>query len=458
MTRRSSRTSRHIVACLLGAMVVPACNQSETPNPTGTGGIAQSGGTTSAGGAATGGNPQGGSLPVGGAATGGASTGGKASGGTATGGKATGGSSTGGTPTGGTPSGGKATGGTTPTGGASTGGKATGGAPAGGSSSCPTHTPGATFRNPLNTTQGSDPYMFYYNCYYYLTATTWNSQLTIAKSATIAGLKTTTPVTVWTGDDPSRCCNFWAPEIHLLNGPNGLRWYFYYTAGPSGTDTSNQRNHVLESAGTDPMGPYTYKARIYDPRNDSWAIDSSVVTINGSLYFLFSAWIGNNQDIFIAPMNNPWTLSGSRVLLSQPTYAWETPLANVNEGPVALQHNGRTFITYSASACWGPDYALGLLTLTGSDPLSTSSWTKSSTPVFQRADGNGVYGPAHNGFFKSPDGTEDWIVYHANSSVNGACDTRRTTRAQKLTWNADGSPNFGSPVSTTTDLPVPSGE
>lgn len=33
-------------------------------------------------------------------------------------------------------------------------------------------------------------------------------------------------------------------------------------------------------------------------------------------------------------------------------------------------------IVYSASACWGPDYKLGLLTLT------RAHWTKRATPVF----------------------------------------------------------------------------
>ena len=34
----------------------------------------------------------------------------------------------------------------------------------------------------------------------------------------------------------------------------------------------------------------------------------------------------------------------------------------------------------------------------------------------------------------------------------------RTTRAQKFTWNADGTPNFGVPVALGTQLAVPSGE
>jgi GH43 family beta-xylosidase len=63
-----------------------------------------------------------------------------------------------------------------------------------------------------------------------------------------------------------------------------------------------------------------------------------------------------------------------------------------------------------------------------------------------------------DGFFKSPDGKEDWIVYHANDSVSGACDIHRTTRIQKFTWNSDGTPNFGEPLSLDTNVVVPSGE
>jgi len=75
-----------------------------------------------------------------------------------------------------------------------------------------------------------------------------------------------------------------------------------------------------------------------------------------------------------------------------------------------------------------------------------------------RRPGRRAHGPGHNGFFKSPDGTEDWIVYHANNSATGGCDMNWTTRAQKFTWNADGTPNFGTPIALGAQLPVPSGE
>ena len=312
-------------------------------------------------------------------------------------------------------------------------------------------------RNPLNPSRGPDPWLLYYEGNYYLSTTTGTSELTMRESPTLAGLKTADPVQIYYETDPSRCCNMWAPEFHLLDGPNGLRWYFYYTAGEAGT-LDNQRTHVLESEGADPLGPYTYKARVYDPQNDVWAIDGSVMELNGSLYFLFSSWVGENQSLFIAPMSNPWTLSGERVMISQPEYDWEQVGLNVNEGPVALHHAGRTFIIYSASFCDTPDYKLGMLTYNGGDPLNADSWVKNPEPVFERSDENGVFGPGHNGFFRSPDGTEDWIVYHANDSEEGGCDDGRTTRVQEFTWNADGTPHFGIPVSTTEEIPAPSGD
>ena len=308
-------------------------------------------------------------------------------------------------------------------------------------------------RNPLNVYMGADPWLTYYEGNYYLATTTWTSEWFMRKSPTLAGLKTADPVQIYFETEPSRCCNFWAPEFYLLDGPNGPRWYFYYSAGTSDT-LDNQHTHVLESAGTDPMGPYTYKTRIFDSSHDTWAIDGSILQLDDALYFLFSAWDGP-QSLFIAPMSDPWTISGPRVKISQPNYNWE---GNVNEGPVALYHEDDLFVIYSASPCAGPDYKLGMLTYTGGDPLDADSWVKDPEPVFQRADEHSVFGPGHNGFFQSPDGTENWIVYHANDLVSDGCDNGRTTRVQKFTWNDDGTPDFGVPVDITEEVPAPSGD
>ncbi|ONI91919.1 hypothetical protein ALI22I_06535 [Saccharothrix sp. ALI-22-I] len=317
----------------------------------------------------------------------------------------------------------------------------------------------ATFTNPLNTS-GADPFMTHYNGYYYLMTTPYSGPLTMRKAPTIEALKSAAPVPVFNDFPASRCCMVWAPEFHLVNGPNGPRWYIYYSAGAGGIE--DQRVHVAESAGTDPTGPYTYKGMVFGS-NTWWGIDGSVVTINGQLYFTWSGvpttlWRDSDPHIYIAAMSDPWTVTGLRTAISAPLLAWERQGTPMNEGPVALQRGGRTFIVYSASPCQGPDYKLGMLTYNGGPVLSASSWVKGQNPVFQRSDANGVYGPGHNGFFTSPDGTETWVVYHANSSESQGCGRTRTTRIQKINWRADGTPDFGVPAATTTPLTVPSGE
>jgi hypothetical protein len=41
---------------------------------------------------------------------------------------------------------------------------------------------------------------------------------------------------------------------------------------------------------------------------------------------------------------------------------------------------------------------------------------------------NGAYGPGHNGFFLSKDGTQNWLVYHANSSANHSSEYNTVIR------------------------------
>jgi GH43 family beta-xylosidase len=308
-----------------------------------------------------------------------------------------------------------------------------------------------SFTNPL-LPNGADPWLRYWNGNYYLATTTWNSQMVMRKSPTLAGLSTAAPVYVWSETAADRCCNFWAPEFHRLTGPNGTRWYLMYTAGQNGT-LDFQRLRVLESAGDDPLGPYRYAGT---PMPTTWNIDGSYLQLNGQLYLLYSQWIGPDQSILIVQMSNPWTVTGSHVVISQPSFSWETVGARVNEAAEVIQRGGQTHVIFSASSCNTPEYKLGRLTLTGSNPMSASSWTKQSTPVFQAA--NGVFGPGHNGFFTSPDGSQDWLVYHGNASSSQGCGNTRSTRAQPFTWNANNTPDFGSPVSTSTSLAVPSGE
>ncbi|WP_052424001.1 family 43 glycosylhydrolase [Nonomuraea candida] len=309
--------------------------------------------------------------------------------------------------------------------------------------------PGPSFTNPVVPTPNSaDPTLVFHNGFYYYVATTWTADVVMRRSATIAGLRSAPEqVVVRTGGT-----TMWAPHLEMVDN----RWYLYYSVEQTG---GPRRTHVAQSAGSDPMGPYTIRGIVNLMPNNGWAIDASLLRLNGNLYMTFSAFASDGlQSLFIAPMTNPWTAGAFGTRISAPTLAWERQDGAVNEGSFALQRGGRTFLTYSASHCNGPNYKLGMLEYRGGDPLAASSWTKFPNPIFQRNDANGVYGPGHHSFFTSPDGTETWIAYHANSSASQGCGTTRTTRVQKISWNADGTPNLGVPVSTSTVLQGPSGE
>ncbi|MFE3739832.1 glycoside hydrolase family 43 protein [Streptomyces sp. NPDC059134] len=303
-----------------------------------------------------------------------------------------------------------------------------------------------TFRNPLNT--GPDPFMTHWKGNYYLTTTQGNS-IRMWRSPSLGTLLTAAPITVWTDTDPSRDRNIWAPEFYRF----GERWYMYYTADDGVDD--HHRLYVLESEGDDPAGPYHFKSKLAPPNHaNDFAIDAGILQLGGRLYLAYS---GINQyqhnGLNIAPMSNPYTVSGNAVALDG---AGGCP--EVREGPEFLYRNGRVWMTYSACDTGKPDYQVWMMSMPlDADPLVPGNWRQHQGAVFSRADDRGVFGPGHHAFFRSPDGTEDWIVYHAKStSVNTY--SNRTTRAQKFTWRADGSPDFGRPLATGATQDLPSGD
>lgn len=316
----------------------------------------------------------------------------------------------------------------------------------------------ATFRNPLKE-QGADPWLVFHDGSYYL-ATTTGGDLRIRKAPRLGELKAAPDTVVWgpANHAPDRARDLWAPEFHRIDAGTGLgpRWYLYFTAS-DGVDDAHHRMFVLESDRDDPLGPYHFRARIQtDPRNEFYAIDGTILAHpNGSLYFL---WCGrpspSGQGLFISRMSNPWTTTGPRQAIPADGFGCR----DVREGPVTLVRGGRVFLTYSACPADTPDYRLGMLVAPAdADPMDPASWVQQPGPVFARNDAAGVFGPGHHGFFRSPDGKEDWIVYHAKSGT-ARTYRDRTTRAQRFTWTADGRPDFAAPLGIEVDVPAPSGE
>lgn len=311
------------------------------------------------------------------------------------------------------------------------------------------------FVNPIVSAKApggsADPSVVYRSGRYHYCRSLADGAIGIAVAARLQDIGTAPMVTVWTpppGTGWSR--QVWAPELSYLQD----RWYIHFAA--SDGDNSNHRMFVLEGDAEDAQRGYAFKGEVAAP-GGTWAIDGVALENAGRLYFVWSGWRhaadGFPQVLYIAPMSNPWTISGPRHEIAAPDRAWERLGAPLLEAPAVLRRGARIFIAYSASASWTDDYALGLLTYSGGDILSADSWVKSEAPVFSRRDG--AWGPGHNAFVKSPDGTEDWIVYHAIDRSGGGWP-QRSVRAQPFGWKADGTPDFGVPATPGMPIAEPS--
>jgi GH43 family beta-xylosidase len=307
------------------------------------------------------------------------------------------------------------------------------------------------FRNPINT--GADPSVVYFQGSYYI-ATTQGDRIRVWHSPSIATLLNAPYSDVWQDGDTSRNTQMWAPALYRFDAGSGPHWYIYYTAS-DGVD-ANHRNYVVESEGDDPLGPYHFKNILAD--TGEYAIDGEPFQHDGKLYFAWSSpgrgMSGGPQQIYAMAMTNPWTTTGDRVALPVDGGG----CSEVREGPTFVKHCGQTFLTYSTCDTGKPDYQLWMISIPdGADPMVPANWVTYPGPVFASDPAVGVWGVGHHFFFTSPDGTEDWIAYHGKNTSEYDYGWR-TSRAQKFTWKADGSPDFGTPVALGADVPLPSGD
>lgn len=311
-----------------------------------------------------------------------------------------------------------------------------------------------TFVNPI-LESGADPFVFLHTDGFYYCMVTRGNRLTLWKSKSFTDLAAAESKDIWfppkAGPNSS---SIWAPEIHFLQNA----WYVYYSACDKTNPVDITRYvFVLRNKSADPLtGEWEDMGKI---DTEYPGIDGSVFEFRKKLYFVYSPYVGRQSGIAIAEMKSPWEIIKPVRLLSLPGYEWEkTGEREIMEGPQFLEGPGKmVFLIYSASACWDDDYSLGMLSAgKKSDLLNKASWSKADHQVFRQCPDSSVYGPGHNCFTLSPDGKEDWIVYHGKRQSSDKC-AGRSMRAQPFTWDRKGMPLFGPPFSVKTKLKLPSG-
>lgn len=309
--------------------------------------------------------------------------------------------------------------------------------------------PKPEYKNPI-IRQRADPWIYKHSDgYYYFTGSVPEyDRIELRRSRTIQDLDKAQPAVIWTKRESGPLSkHIWAPEIHFIDG----KWYIYFAAAREDAPFDH-RMYVLENDSENPFtGAWVEKGPI-KTKWETFSIDATTFEHRGKRYLVWAQKDPNiygNSNLYIAEMENPWTIKGEQVMLSKPEFPWETIGFWVNEGPAVLKRNEKMFMTYSGSAT-DANYAMGMLTADeSSDLLNPASWRKSRSPVFQSNEETGQYGPGHNSFTVTEDGKRDVLVYHARNYKEIAgdplYDPNRHTRAQVFTWNKDGTPNFGVP-------------
>lgn len=253
----------------------------------------------------------------------------------------------------------------------------------------------------------------------------------------------------------------WASELHKIDG----LWYIYAAASCHPTKDyadRKMRTFVLKSRTSDPFDGFDFAGLLSETES---AIDCTIWQdkAHGRLFCCFSRCMDVDRgELVIQEMESPTKLKGEPVLLARASYPWElvepyVGCQRILEGAYFLENAGRTFIVYSANGCWIDQYCLGILELMTDEPLNISAWVKDDVPLFSY--GNGVFAPGHASFFKSPDGKETWIAYHAVTEHNpNDSPLPRHMCAQRVYFDETGFPHIGKPLPFGEEYPLPSGD
>lgn len=303
-----------------------------------------------------------------------------------------------------------------------------------------------TFDNPI-AEQRADPWVYKAEdgTYYLIATVPEYDRIVIRQANGINGLKDAEEKVVWRKHEKGVMGHhIWAPELHRIDG----KWYIYFAAGEA-ENIWNIRMWALSNPSENPMeGEWKEEGRIKTD-TESFSLDATTFELHGKRYMIWAQNVRGGEHgtgLVMSEMQDPTTLTGPEVVLTEPEFSWERVKYNVNEGPAVIKKNGKIFVTYSASAT-NDNYCMGLLWIDEDDDLlDISNWHKSPGPVFYSNEDLDRYGPGHNSFTIAEDGETVIMIYHARDykKIQGheLSDPNRATRARVVKWTKSGFPDF----------------
>ncbi|MFX0099031.1 MAG: glycoside hydrolase family 43 protein [Candidatus Hodarchaeota archaeon] len=298
------------------------------------------------------------------------------------------------------------------------------------------------YRNPVTMPIGqdiADPAVIRYNGLYYMTGTAlghYDGNIRLYSSTDLVnwvdlGIIYDAP----NNDGDWNMCMFWASELFIHGG------YFYlsYSASP---DSVLSHHRIGIARATDIMGPYVDMKQepMFDFGQEN--IDQHIFEHDGVVYMYYTNHHYPDNGIYVVPLAPDLNSTiGSHERLLKPQTG-----EMLIEAPWLISRDGTCYLIFSANGANTADYMVGYAT--ASSPLGpftrqgyllTKNWW--------------VPGPGHCSVVPSPDGEEQFMVYHAKKDWD--VSWAREACIDRLFFNPDGTLQVFGP--TRDPQPLPSG-
>lgn len=235
--------------------------------------------------------------------------------------------------------------------------------------------------------------------------------------------------------------HYWAPEAAYEGGT----FYLYFSA-----DGIGGKDHQLRVATSQsPLGPFMDSGRMLIP-DEPFTIDAHPFQDQDGQWYLyysqdFLTLDGDNRvgtGIVVDRLVDMVTLEGKPQVVVRPHADWQLFQAqrpmygsvydwHTIEGAAVRLHNDQYYCFYSGGAWERENY--GVSYVVAAHPFGPYRRpAENDGPMLRSAPGN-VIGPGHNSFTLSPDGKQEYAVYHAWDPAM----TARLMRIDRLEWDED---------------------
>lgn len=313
----------------------------------------------------------------------------------------------------------------------------------------------ASYQNPVFDQYLADPFVLHHEGHYYAYGTAPCSPeghpFPVLHSHDLVNWKQHGWSLIPPGGD-----DFWAPEVAYHKGT----FHMYYSAhGIGGND------HQLRVAThTDPLGPFRDAGRVLIP-DQPFTIDAHPFRDTDGQWYLFYSQDFLTLDgeyrvgtgIVVDRMLDMFTLAGEPRVVIRPHADWQLFKAgrtmygsvydwHTIEGAALRLHNGRYYCFYSGGAWEHDNY--GVSYVVAEHAMGPYKIPEGKERILLRSAPGHLIGPGHNSFTASPDGSQEYIVYHAWDPEM----TARRMCIDRLTWEND-TPVIHGPTWTPQEAP-----